>query len=44
MTSVSEIDSDPISSASHFLAAYRDVEGDDFTVLWPEGLSTFEVQ
>lgn len=25
-------------------AAYRDVEGDDFTVLWPEELITFEVQ
>jgi hypothetical protein len=24
-------------------AAYRDVEGDEFTVLWPEGLSTFEL-
>jgi hypothetical protein len=24
-------------------AAYRDVDGEDFTVLWPEGLSTFEV-
>ena len=24
-------------------AAYRDVEGDDFTVLWPESLASFEV-
>lgn len=24
-------------------AAYRDVEGDGFTVLWPKGLSTFDV-
>jgi hypothetical protein len=23
-------------------AAYRDVEGDDFTVLWPETLASFE--
>ena len=28
---------------SNVRAAYRDVEGEDYTVLWPRGLSRFEV-
>ena len=29
--------------AAEVRAAYRDVDGDDFTVLWPEGLGSFDV-